>query len=110
VRIERFNATGTLNGEPVSVMLSRISEPGPTGWYESVKGRAVDRWQILVALGGVFSVIKLLAGLAQAQSRYLTLDLVVEPLTPGTIRRSAGDGRMRGSLLECHCPNRASGK
>jgi hypothetical protein len=75
---ETYVATGAIYGAPMSVTATKSDAPGPTnGWMKIVK-RIESRWTILIALGGVFSVIRVLKGLADSQTKYLKLDLTID--------------------------------
>jgi hypothetical protein len=78
-----YKAVGTANGAPFSVTLSKAPDASRTGLWDEFKSRVVSRWTVLAALGGLLSLVKVLESVAKSESRYLTLDLSIDPPKPG---------------------------
>jgi hypothetical protein len=75
---DRYESSGTLGGAPIAISVSKVVEPTGNGVWRAIRSRIVARWTVLVALGGLLSLLKVLESVVKNESRYLTLDLVID--------------------------------
>ena len=82
-KTDEYKAVGTASGTPFSMSLSKSPEVSRSGLWEELKSRVVSRWTVLLALGGLLSLLKVLDSVAKSESRYLILDLAIDPPKTG---------------------------
>jgi hypothetical protein len=79
---ETYQATAALGNTPLAVSIAKLGSPVASGFWKIALARIASRWTILVALGGLLSVLRVLKGAADSQQHYLKMDLQIQAPKP----------------------------